>query len=82
MLLLLQRIGGQGRRTWPGKKAGSKRRTGNREEQKPDHSPESKAIFAYPSQYLTALSSFINSYTHNWPFRNIDAGIPVRFANS
>lgn len=45
-------------------------------------SPASKAILAYPSQYLTALSSSINSYTHSWPFRNMLAGIPVRLANS
>ena len=27
--------------------------------------PASKAILPYPSQYRTALSSSINSYTHN-----------------
>lgn len=46
------------------------------------YSPASKAIFAYPSQYLTADASSINSYTHNCPFLNMLAGIPVRLANS
>jgi len=47
-----------------------------------DHSPASKAILAYPSQYRTAESSSINSYTHSMPFLNMLAGMPVRLANS